>query len=129
MLLNDVVTDNILIFKKISFSEKKYKYFIGCIDDYEPKSFSIILPTTSAYIKSYNCGTKQTYFLIEDDDSLKKHNDVWNKVSNSIKKEFDSEPIYDIKFLKIKINLTVTRLPIFMIKKFLKQGLFILVQQ
>ena len=50
MLLNDVIIDNILIFKKISFSEKNYKYFIGCIDDYKPKSFSIILPTTSAYI-------------------------------------------------------------------------------
>ena len=27
-------------------------------------------------------------FLIEDDELLKKYNDIWNKASNSIEKEF-----------------------------------------
>ena len=27
-------------------------------------------------------------FLIEDDDLLKKYNDIWNKIGNSMKKEF-----------------------------------------
>ena len=40
----------------------------------------------SAYVKSHNNETKWTNFLIKDDDLLKKYNDVWNKVSNSIKK-------------------------------------------
>ena len=35
---------------------------------------------------------------------IKKYNDVLNKVSNSIKKEFDSEPIYSKRFLKTKIK-------------------------
>ena len=35
------------------------------------------------------------YFLIEDDELLKKYNGIWNKVSNSIKKELDNEPIYN----------------------------------
>ena len=42
-------------------------------------------------------------FLIEDDESLKKH-DIWNRFSNSMKKEFDSEPIYNKKFLETKIK-------------------------
>ena len=29
----------------------------------------------------------------EYDELLKKHNDIWNKVSNSIKNEFDCKPI------------------------------------
>ena len=33
------------------------------------------------------------YFLYEDDGLLKKYNDTWNKASNSIKKEFESEAI------------------------------------
>ena len=37
-------------------------------------------------------------FLIKDDDLLKKYNDIWDKVSHSIKKELDCEPIYNIKF-------------------------------
>ena len=33
-------------------------------------------------------------YLIKDAKLLKKHVDLWNKVSNSIKKELDSKPIY-----------------------------------
>ena len=43
-------------------------------------------------------------FLIEDDDLLKKYNTVWDKVSADIKKEFDSEPVYNKKSLKTKIK-------------------------
>ena len=49
-------------------------------------------------MKSYDDGvTKWMYFLIEDEELLKNHNDIWNKVSNSMKKEFDSKPIYNKK--------------------------------
>ena len=48
--------------------------------------------------------------MIEDDELLKKYNDTSNKVSDSIKKELDSDPIYNKKFLKTKINFTVMRL-------------------
>ena len=34
--------------------------------------------------------------MIEDDELLKKK-DIWNKVSQSIKKELDSKPIYNKK--------------------------------
>ena len=57
-----------------------------------------MLHKTSAYIKSYDGQTNRMYFLIEDDDLLKKCNTVWDKVSTDIKKEFDSEPVYNKKF-------------------------------
>ena len=44
------------------------------------------------------------YFLIENDELLEKNNTVWDKVSADIKKEFDSEPFYNIHFLKTKIK-------------------------
>ena len=44
------------------------------------------------------------YFLIEGEELLKKYNDIWNKDSNSIKKEFNSEPIFNKEFLKTKIK-------------------------
>ena len=31
--------------------------------------------------------------LIKDDEVLEKCNEIWEKVKNSIKKEFDSEPV------------------------------------
>ena len=42
-------------------------------------------------------------FLIKDDELLEKYNGIWEKVKNSIKKEFDSEPLYNEKYLKAKI--------------------------
>ena len=33
---------------------------------------------------------------------LKEYNDIWNKVNNNMKKEFDSRPIYNKAILKNK---------------------------
>ena len=71
----------------ISFSEKNYKYFIGYLyNGNKVKPLNIMLPKTSAYIKSYDGQTKWMYFLIEDDYLLKKYNTIWDKVSADIEK-------------------------------------------
>ena len=44
------------------------------------------------------------YFFIEDDDLLKKYNNIWNKVSADIAKEFDSKLVSHKEFLKAKIK-------------------------
>ena len=44
------------------------------------------------------------YYLIEDDDLLKKYNNIWDKGSAYIKKEFGSEPVYNKKILRTKIK-------------------------
>ena len=79
---------------KIFLGQKNYKFLIGYMDDdYKTKLLHIMLSKTSAYVKIHDGETKWMYFLIEDDELLKRYNDIWNKVSNRIKKEFDSEPI------------------------------------
>ena len=57
------------------------------------KLLHIMPPKLSAYVKTYDSTTKWMYFLIWYGELLEKYNDIWNKVSNSIKTEFDSEPI------------------------------------
>ena len=42
--------------------------------------------------------------MIKDDELLEKDNEIWEKIFKSIKKEFDSEPLYDEKYLKAKIK-------------------------
>ena len=37
---------------------------------------------------------------------LGKCNEIWEIVRNSIKKEFDSEPAYNVKYLKTKIKFS-----------------------
>ena len=44
------------------------------------------------------------FFLIKNDELLEKYNEFWEIVENSIKKEFYSEPICNVKYLKAKIK-------------------------
>ena len=45
-----------------------------------------MLPKTSTCVKGYNGQTKWIYFLIEDDDLVKKYTTIWDNVSADIKK-------------------------------------------
>ena len=57
----------------------------------------------SAYRKDFD-ETKYISFLIKDDELLEKYNEIWEKVKNILKKDFDSEPVYNEKYLKAKIK-------------------------
>ena len=74
-------------------------------DDYKVKPLHIMLPKTTAYIKRYDGKTKWMYFLINNDDLLEKYNTVWDKVKADVRKEFDSEPVYNKFFWKLNKNL------------------------
>ena len=57
----------------------------------------------SAY-RRYLDETKYMYFLIKNDEFVENYNEIWNKVSNTIKKGFDGEPVYNEKYLRTKIK-------------------------
>ena len=93
--------ESISIYLKFSFCEKNFRYFIGYLyNDNKVKLLHIVLPKTYAHVKSYDGQTKWMYFFIEYDDLLGKYNALWDKVSVDVKKEFDSEPVYNKNFLK-----------------------------
>ena len=97
--------EKVLVSKKISFGEKIYKCFIGYLyHDHKVKPLHIMLPKTSAYVKRYDGQNIWMYFLFKDDGLLEKYNAIWDKVSADIKREFDSEPVCNKVFLKIKIK-------------------------
>ena len=65
----------VVVSKKISFDEKNYKYSTVILyGNHKVKPLPIILPKTSAYVKSYDGHIKWMYFLIEDYDLLEKYN-------------------------------------------------------
>ena len=55
----------------------------------------------SKYSKSF---VKYVLWVIKDDELQEKYNKIWYKVSNSIKKGFNSEPVYNEKYLNTKIK-------------------------
>ena len=59
IFLGDVDIEKVLVSNKISFGEKNYKYFIGYFDNANKvKPVNIMLPKTSAYVKSYEGQTE-----------------------------------------------------------------------
>ena len=71
------ITPTFLVDVDLSFGEKKYKHFIGCLYNCNKvKPLSIILPETSACIKIYDGQTKWMCFFIEDGVSLEKYNTI-----------------------------------------------------
>ena len=92
--------DKVLVSYKISFGEKSHKYFIGYLyNDYKG-------------------------------DELSEQNiTIWDKVSPNIKKQFDSEPVYNKKFLKTKMKSHGDEFTDFYDKKLFNSTLIILVKQ
>ena len=79
--MGEVHNEKALASKWISFGEKSYKYFIGYLyDNHKVQPLHLMLPKTSAYVKSYDAQTKRMYFLIEDNELLEKYNTIWDKV-------------------------------------------------
>ena len=59
IFLEDRDIEKVLVSNKISFSKETYKYFIGYLyNDHKVKPSYIMLPKTSAYVKSYEGQTK-----------------------------------------------------------------------
>ena len=64
--IEDRDVENASVSSKISAGEKSYKYFIGYLyDDNEIKPLHIMLPKTSAYVKSYDGQIKWMYFCLK----------------------------------------------------------------
>ena len=60
-----------------------------------------MLPKMSAYRRDFD-ETKDMSFLIKSDELLEKYNKNWDKVR--YKKGFDTEPVYNGKYIKTKIK-------------------------
>ena len=57
----------------------------------------------SAYRHDFD-ETKYASFLIKDNKLLEKYIEIWEKVSNTFKKEFDSHLAYNKEYLRTKIK-------------------------
>ena len=98
-----IKNNKIVVSNKVSFGKKGFKYFIGYKEAKKFRPLCIFLPKMSAYRTDFD-ETKYMSFLIKDDELLETYNEIWEKVKNSIKKEFDSKPVYNERYLKVKIK-------------------------
>ena len=71
IFFGNVDIEKVLVSNKISFGEKNCKYFTGYLyNGNKVKPLNMMLPKTSAFVKSYDGQTKWMYFLIENNGLL-----------------------------------------------------------
>ena len=80
------------------------KYFIGYKDTKKLNLYAYFSEEWDYTKKDFD-ETRIYIFFNKDDELLKEYNEIWEKVKNNLKKEFDSEPVYNEKYLKAKIKL------------------------
>ena len=98
--MDDVDIDKIIASNKVSF-KKGYKYFIGYKDGEEVIPLCIRVPQINSNARILE-GTECMSFFIPADELLEKCNKIWNKVSNNIKKDFNSKPAANEKYPETK---------------------------
>ena len=59
----------------------------------------------NAYAKYFDKSSKYMNHLVKDEKILKKYLKIWNKIKSLIKKELNSEPVYNDKYIKTKIKI------------------------
>ena len=76
-----------MLSKKDSYGKTgSFKYFIGYINEVDafPVPLCLKLSQKNGYVKYVN--DKRMNLLVHDKELLKKYNEIWNKISNLLKK-------------------------------------------
>ena len=99
----------ILVSYIFKHSDDGFKYLIGYLhDDDVIRRLCIILLQMSEYIKYFDNGGKNMSFQLEDESMYLKYTEIWNKIKNSLNSKFYSQPIYDGKYIKTKVNTFIS---------------------
>ena len=96
--------DQIVVSDKFNHNNEGFKHFIGYQECEIVKLLCIILPQMSGYIKYFENGGKNMSFLIKDDEVWEKYKKIWDLIKNKPSIKFHSKPIYEQKYLKVKVR-------------------------
>ena len=110
--LHELHVTKILVSKKESYGTKNsLKYFIVYNDDDVIRPLCIQPPQMFGYVKHFD-SNKTMSFTVSDNKLLKKYNKIWEKISNLMNIEFDSEPVYgdNDKYINTKIKMCDDRM-------------------
>ena len=59
----------------------------------------------NANAKYFDKNNKYINILVNEKETLRKYSEICNKMQGLDKKEFNSEPVYDDKYIKTKIKI------------------------
>ena len=105
--IEDIDVNNILVFKKESYGNKKsFKYFIGYNDNDVIRPLCINLLQMTGYVRKFYENATMS-FILKNKQLLKKYTNIWQTTEGLMKINFESKPVYgdDDKYIKTKIKM------------------------
>ena len=87
-MISDVDINKTSVSNKVSFGKKVSN--ISLVTKLITKTRPFMLPKMSAYIRDFE-ETKYISFSIKNEELLEKYNEIWDKISNTIKKGLNSQ--------------------------------------
>ena len=89
------------------YGKDSFKYFVGYRHNGNvfPSPLFVKLPQMNAYAKYFDKNSKYINLLVNDEKILEKYSEIWNKIKSLIRKELNSEQVYNDKNIKTKINI------------------------
>ena len=70
-----------------------------------PSPLCIKFPQMNAYAKFFDKNNKCVNLLVNDQEMWKTNNEIWDKITNLFERKFDSEPVYNDKYIKARTCL------------------------
>ena len=98
--ITDIDTNKISISKPVSYGKNNMKKNIIGYNDNTIIPLQLFLPKMTGYLNIFEDGIRKMSFFTDNNEFLK----IWKKISNLIDKKFDSDPVYNNKYINTKIR-------------------------
>ena len=101
--IEDIDINKILISKPETYENNMRKYIIG-YNDNTISPLQLFLPRMIAYLNIFKDGARKMSFFTDNNEFLERYTAIWEKISDLVNKKFDSDPIYNNKYINTKIR-------------------------
>ena len=101
--IEDIDINKILISKPETYENNMRKYIIG-YNDSTISPLQLFLPKMTGYLNIFENGNRKMSSLTTNNEFLERYTAIWEKISDLVNKKFDSDPIYNNKYINTKIR-------------------------
>ena len=98
--IEDIDINKTLISKPEIYKKNTRKYIIG-YNDNTISPLQLFLPKMTGYLNISENGNRKMSFFTNNNE---RYTAIWEKISDLVNKKFDSDPIYNNKYIKTKLR-------------------------
>ena len=101
--IEDIDINKILISKPETYENNNRKHIIGYNDNII-SPLQLFFPKMIGYLNIFKDRARKMSFFTDNNEFLERYTAICEKISDLVNKKFDSDPIYNNKYINIKIR-------------------------